>query len=70
MNRTAAMTKITTLGIDPGIANTGMAIVVGDGVRYKLSEYEHVKNRRGSPNRRTPCYYRENYDSTQRETHP
>ena len=30
------MTKITAIGIDPGIANTGLAVVASDGIRYDL----------------------------------
>ena len=36
MNRTAPMTQITTLGIDPGIANTGLAVVELDKHNYTL----------------------------------
>lgn len=30
------MRKITAIGIDPGIANTGLAVVASDGIRYDL----------------------------------
>ena len=38
------MKKSIVLGVDPGIANTGLAVVSGDGVRYKLLQCERIKS--------------------------
>ena len=46
---------ITTIGIDPGIANTGLAIVSHGGCKLHLVASDHIKSTRRISRMPTPA---------------